>query len=120
MSMQISLPALLPSVRQASSLGVLAPCCVLDRSALRVLAKVQAKGLVPIVEPEIMIDGEHSIDRSAQAAMRVLHAVVSKLWQKEVQLEACLLKLQMVMPGSEAKPCAPKQIAEYTLQVLNR
>ena len=120
MSMQSSWPALQPSVRQAFSLCVLAPCGVLDRSALRALANVQANGLVPIVEPEIMIDGEHSIDRSAQAAMRVLHAVVSKLWQKEVLLEACILKLQMVMPGSEAKPCASKQIAEYTLQVLNR
>lgn len=81
---------------------------------------VQQNGLVPIVEPEILIDGAHSIERSADVASEVLKIVFDKLKEGSVDLRACLLKIQMIMPGSEAIKASSSQIAEHTLRVLKR
>jgi len=80
----------------------------------------QAEGLVPIVEPEILIDGEHSIAESAEAASCILRVVVARLEEKNVDLGACLLKLQMILPGSEADAASPEEIATATVQVISR
>lgn len=80
----------------------------------------QAAGLVPIVEPEILIDGTHSIERAQEVAGLVIGRVMEKLTSKKVDLEACLLKIQMVMPGSEANKADPDTIAEATISMLSR
>lgn len=54
----------------------------------------QAHDLVPIVEPEILIDGDHDIHRSADVSARVISACIAQLWQHNVDLEATLLKPQ--------------------------
>ena len=57
-------------------------------------------GLVPIVEPEILIEGPHSAAVFGGVTERVIGATVAQMWQKGVQLEGCLLKPQMVIPVS--------------------
>lgn len=59
----------------------------------------QANGLVPIIEPEILSDGEHDIEKCQQVAERVLSAVFRALQQNNIFFEGCLLKPAMVTPG---------------------
>ena len=62
----------------------------------------QENGLVPIVEPEILTDGPHSIDRCAAVTEAVLAAVYKALSDHHVLLEGTLLKPNMVTPGKKA------------------
>lgn len=81
----------------------------------------QAHGLVPIVEPEILIDGPHSQEVSAAVAKRVIAACYNSLREKGVLLEGTLLKPMMVMPGvsnPERDQCKSQQVAEVTLRVM--
>ncbi|KAJ4971467.1 hypothetical protein NE237_004566 [Protea cynaroides] len=80
----------------------------------------QANGLVPIVEPEILVDGPHDIGKCADVTERVLAAVYKALNDHHVMLEGTLLKPNMVTPGSEAKKVAPEVVAEYTVKALQR
>ena len=80
----------------------------------------QENGLVPIVEPEILVDGPHDIDRCAEVTERVLAACYKALNDHHVLLEGTLLKPNMVTPGSEAKKVSPEVIAEYTVRTLQR
>jgi len=81
----------------------------------------QENGLVPIVEPEVLMDGVHSIEVSAAVTERVLAAVFKALNDHHVLLEGILLKPNMVLPGtqSEAKVGADV-IAQYTVRTLQR
>lgn len=84
----------------------------------------QSVGLVPIVEPEILIDGDHDIQMAEDATIKVISACVAVLAARGVLLEGCLLKPQMVIPGINsknnlAKP-APKDIAVRTLRALRQ
>lgn len=79
-------------------------------------------GLVPVVEPEILIDGAHSMERFGAVTERVVGACVAALWRHGVALEGCLLKPQMVIPGAEAegpRP-APEEVAKHTVAALRR
>ena len=83
---------------------------------------MRACQLVPIVEPELLIDGAHSIERFAEASEEVIQCCVKHLKQQGVCLEACILKLQMIIPGVDCpapKPC-PQQIAQHTFTVMQR
>ncbi|GAA0166001.1 aldolase [Lithospermum erythrorhizon] len=80
----------------------------------------QQNGLVPIVEPEILVDGPHSIDKCADVTERVLAACYKALNDNHVLLEGTLLKPNMVTPGSEAEKASPEVIAEYTVRALQR
>lgn len=80
----------------------------------------QENGLVPIVEPEILVDGPHDINRCAQVTESVLAACYKALNDHHVLLEGTLLKPNMVTPGSDAKKVAPEVIAEYTVRALQR
>lgn len=87
----------------------------------RYAAISQDNGLVPIVEPEILLDGDHSIDRTLEVAERVWAEVFYYLAQNNVLFEGILLKPSMVTPGAEHKEKAsPETIAEYTLTMLRR
>lgn len=79
----------------------------------------QATGLVPIVEPEILMDGSHSIEHAALITERVLANVFKALSDHKVLLEGCLLKPNMVRSGSDCSPQAsPQEIALATVRVL--
>lgn len=80
----------------------------------------QENGLVPIVEPEILVDGSHDIDRCAEVSERVLAACYKSLNDHHVLLEGTLLKPNMVTPGSDSKKVANDVIAEYTVRTLQR
>ncbi|CAN0926284.1 Fructose-bisphosphate aldolase 1, cytoplasmic [Linum grandiflorum] len=80
----------------------------------------QENGLVPIVEPEILVDGPHDIEKCADVTERVLAACYKALNDHHVFLEGTLLKPNMVTPGSDAKKVSPEVIAEYTVRALQR
>jgi len=86
----------------------------------RYAAICQANGLVPIVEPEVMLDGPHSIDKCAYVSERVWAAVVKALNDNHVFLEGSLLKPNMVLAGSEVKKATPLEVASYTVRALQR
>ncbi|KAF8118366.1 hypothetical protein N665_0005s0132 [Sinapis alba] len=85
----------------------------------RYAAISQDSGLVPIVEPEILLDGEHNIDRTYEVAEKVWAEVFFYLAQNNVMFEGILLKPSMVTPGADSKERAtPEQVASYTLKLL--
>merc|ERR1712222_38072 len=78
----------------------------------------QASGLVPIIEPEVLMDGKHHILRSAEATQRVQAAVVYAMQRHRLLLEGILLKPNMVRPGASAKPVSAATVARATVRVL--
>eukprot|EP00270_Netrium_digitus_P009133 TRINITY_DN276_c0_g1_i8.p1 TRINITY_DN276_c0_g1~~TRINITY_DN276_c0_g1_i8.p1 ORF type:complete len:415 (+),score=82.52 TRINITY_DN276_c0_g1_i8:73-1245(+) len=87
----------------------------------RYAAISQDNGLVPIVEPEILLDGEHNIDRTLEVAEKVWSKVFFFLAENNVLFEGILLKPSMVTPGAESKErVTPEVVAEYTLNLLKR
>jgi len=81
----------------------------------------QANGLVPIVEPEILIDGDHNIDRCQKVTETVLAAVYKALNDHHVYLEGSLLKPNMVTQGqSHNVKSTPQQVALATVTALSR
>jgi len=79
----------------------------------------QANGLVPIVEPEVLMDGTHSIERSAEVTERVLAAQYKALSDYGVMLEGTLLKPNMVRSGeSSSSQASFAEIARATVRVL--
>ncbi len=87
----------------------------------RYAAICQAAGLVPIVEPEILLDGSHDLDTAIVVAQKVIAAVYKKLSDHHVFLEGTLLKPSMVTPGKECSTQYSKEdIAVATVRVLQR
>jgi fructose-bisphosphate aldolase class I len=87
----------------------------------RYAALSQEAGLVPIVEPEVLMDGTHSIGGAASATGRALQAVYTELHDQRVDLYGTLLKPNMVLSGYEASDRAGiEEVAEATLDVLSR
>jgi fructose-bisphosphate aldolase class I len=86
----------------------------------RYAAVCQAEGLVPIVEPEVLMDGDHDIDRHAEVTEAVQHAVFHALYRHHVALELMILKPNMVLPGQDCRRAQPDEVAEATLKVLRR
>jgi fructose-bisphosphate aldolase, class I len=92
-------------------------CLDVNAHALaRYAALCQEVGLVPIVEPEVLMDGSHTIERCAQVTTDTLHAVFAALYDQRVVLEGSLLKPNMVLSG---KGCATQasvdDVAEATI-----
>lgn len=82
---------------------------------------VQEAGLVPIIEPEILMDGDHSIARTAEVQEEVLALVYKACDKNGVLLEGSLLKPNMVVPGSDfSGSTSPQEIGEYTVRTLER
>ena len=86
----------------------------------RYAAVCQAEGLVPIVEPEVLMDGDHDIDRHAEITEAVQHAVFHALHRHHVAMELMILKPNMVLPGKDCRRAAPDEVATATLRVLKR
>lgn len=80
----------------------------------------QENGLVPIIEPEILVDGPHDIHKCADVTERVLAACYKALNDHHVLLEGTLLKPNMVTPGSDSPKVTPEVIAEHTVRALLR
>jgi fructose-bisphosphate aldolase, class I len=87
----------------------------------RYAAICQDRGLVPIVEPEVLMDGAHSIERCEEVTGAVLHAVFDELAAQRVTLEGMLLKPNMIMPGAACRtPARGPEVAAATLRCLRR
>ncbi len=97
-------------------------CVAANAHALaRYAALCQEGGLVPIVEPEVLMDGSHTIERCEEVAGTVLQAVFQALLEQRVSLEAMLLKPNMVIAGKDSSPPASVQeVATATFRCLRR
>jgi fructose-bisphosphate aldolase class I len=85
----------------------------------RFAALSQEAGLVPIVEPEVLMDGEHSIDESYRVTERVLRAVYTELFDQKVEREGSLLKTNMVVSGYDGADQADVDtVADTTIHCL--
>jgi fructose-bisphosphate aldolase class I len=83
----------------------------------RYAALCQEAGIVPIVEPEVLQDGTHSIERSYHVTCRVLAAVYTELYDQRVDVEGTLLKPNMVLSGYSAPSRAGvNEVADWTLK----
>ena len=99
-----------------------ATCVGVNAHALaRYAAICQEQGLVPIVEPEVLMDGSHTIERSEEVTGTMLHAVFDALFEQRVTLEGMLLKPNMVIAGAEsARHVSIDDVARSTLRCLQR
>jgi fructose-bisphosphate aldolase, class I len=87
----------------------------------RYAAICQSQGIVPIIEPEVLINGDHSIERCEEVSEPVLRAVFDALYQHRVQLEYLILKPSMVIHGQACPRKASVQaVAGATIRVLRR
>jgi len=85
----------------------------------RYAALCQDEGIVPIVEPEVLMDGDHDADRCFTVTERVLKTVFNELFEAHVMLEGMVLKPNMIIPGKKcAKKVSVEEVAEKTVTVL--
>jgi fructose-bisphosphate aldolase, class I len=101
--------------------GIPTPYCLhVNAHALgRYAALCQEQGLTPIVEPEVLMDGDHSIERCYDVTAATLHAVYDELFRQHVVLEGTLLKPNMVLSGKDAPDQASaEEVAEMTVRCL--
>lgn len=109
--------------RNVYSISEFAPSLTAIKAGAETLARYaaicQSVGIVPIVEPEILMDGDHSIERCAEAAEMVLHEVFNSLFIHQVELELMVLKPSMITSGKDAKPFSnAEEIADFTLSIF--
>ena len=95
-------------------------CLITNAHALaRYAALCEEENIVPIVEPEVLMDGDHDIDRCATITEWVLKTVFEQLYYQKVALEGMVLKPNMVVPGMKSAKRAPvAEVAERTVRVL--
>jgi fructose-bisphosphate aldolase class I len=109
--------------RNVFSISDFTPSLVAVKAGAETLARYaticQNVGIVPIVEPEVLIDGNHTIEHAAEASEVILHEVFNALFLHQVALECMILKPSMITCGKESTPFStPQDIAEYTLSVF--
>ncbi len=97
-------------------------CVLANAHALgRYAALCQERGLVPIVEPEVLMHGAHDIERCREVTEQVLHVVFDELFEQRVSLEGMLLKPNMVVAGLDCpEQASVEAVAEATLRTLER
>ena len=97
-------------------------CIEANAQALaRYAALCQEAGLVPVVEPEVLMDGEHTLERCCEVTEEVLRTVFNQLYTQRVTLEGMILKPNMVLPGlSCPKQEAVDEVADATVRCLLR
>jgi fructose-bisphosphate aldolase, class I len=85
----------------------------------RYAAHCQAADIVPIVEPEVLMDGDHALERCYDVTEKVLRTVFADLYEMRVMLEGIVLKPNMVIPGMKApKQASPDEVAAATVRVF--
>jgi fructose-bisphosphate aldolase class I len=99
-----------------------AMCVQVNAHALaRYAALCQEQDLVPIVEPEVLMDGSHSIERCEEVTRSVLHATFNALFDQRVTLEGMLLKPNMVIAGQHSpRRSTEQEVAMATLRCLRQ
>lgn len=84
----------------------------------RYAAACQARGLVPMVEPEILMEGDHNIERCYQVSVTVWKQLFYDLATQGVDLQGLVLKTSMILPGDKAQPIGANEVAMYTIKGL--
>ena len=97
-------------------------CIEANAQALaRYAALCQEAGLVPVVEPEVLMDGEHTLERCREVTEEVLRTVFNQLYTQRVMLEGMILKPNMVLPGLTCpKQETVDEVADATVKCLLR
>ena len=97
-------------------------CIEANAQALaRYAALCQEAGLVPVVEPEVLMDGAHTLERCFEVTEEVLRTVFSQLYTQRVMLEGMILKPNMVLPGKDCpKQNRVEEVADATVTCLLR
>ena len=97
-------------------------CIEANAQALaRYAALCQEEGIVPIVEPEVLMDGEHTMERCFEVTEQVLHTVFNQLYTQGVLLEGMILKPNMIVPGLAcSKQESIDEVADATVKCLLR
>jgi fructose-bisphosphate aldolase class I len=97
-------------------------CIEANSEALaRYAALCQKNGIVPIVEPEVLMDGDHTADRCMEVTEAVLRSLFNALARHRVKLEGTILKPNMIVSGKKcAKQAAVQEVAEKTIAVFKR
>ena len=95
-------------------------CVVANAHALgRYAALCQERDIVPIVEPEVLMDGAHDMDRCYQVTEFVLKETFEQLYEQRIALEGMVLKPNMVVPGKKSgQRASVEEVAERTLKLL--
>lgn len=103
---------------------LLTPTPLAIRENCRILAEyayeAQSAGLVPIVEPEVVYDGDYDLARSAEVTGKILDSLTEALVSRGVRLSACIYKINMVLAGKRYKTqSTPEEVGKATATVLN-
>jgi fructose-bisphosphate aldolase, class I len=81
----------------------------------------QENGLVPMVEPEVLLDSEHSMEQAKEATTKILTALFEELKNAGVAVEGIILKSSMVLPGKKSGvKASPQEVAKETVEVFNK
>lgn len=109
--------------RNVYSISEFTPSMTAIKAGAEMLARYaaccQSVGIVPIVEPEVLMDGDHGIEYCAEASEMVLHELFRALFVHQVELEHIVLKPSMVTSGKNASPfSSPEEVADYTISVF--
>jgi len=87
----------------------------------RYAALCQEEAIVPIVEPEVLMDGDHDIETCARVTEWTLKEVFYALYKQRVELEGIVLKPNMIVPGAKCpKQASAEEVAERTVSILKR
>lgn len=109
--------------RSAFGIEVELPTIAAIHANLNIMARyaciVQSAGMIPIVEPEVLYAGEHSIEDSAKTTEQILNILFELLNAYRVDLTGLILKTSMVLAGSKNTKSKPCEVARHTLKVLN-
>ncbi|MDQ1519110.1 MAG: fructose-bisphosphate aldolase, class [Actinomycetota bacterium] len=96
-------------------------CLDVNAHALaRYAALCQEEGIVPIVEPEVLMDGSHTLERCYQVTISTLQNVFDDLYDQRVEYEGMLLKPNMVLPGKDFGRATPDEVADATISCFKR
>ena len=79
----------------------------------------QSANMVPIVEPEVLYEGNHTIEQSAKATQKIIKILFEELAKLKVSLSGAILKTSMVLAGTKSVMSKPTEVADATLKVLN-
>ncbi|AHA27405.1 class I fructose-bisphosphate aldolase [Candidatus Liberibacter americanus] len=110
--------------RAVLSVSDMLPSIAVVKSNMQILARYaatcQSFGIVPIVEPEILMDGSHTIDRCAEVTEFVLRTLFDELSDMRVCLEGLILKSNMILPGKDGDMVSDEEISTKTIRTLKR
>lgn len=81
---------------------------------------VQEAGMVPMVEPEVLLEGDHTIEQAKEASTRILTALFEELKNAGAAVEGLILKTSMVIPGKQSAKASPEEVAKHTVEVFNQ